>query len=123
MHHPLRVCIRERARHVAQNAHRLANRERPLLQPRAQREPIDVRHRVVRQPRRITGAQHGNDVRLLESRGELDFPREALGAHPLHEFGSDDLDHHFAPQRHLVGHEDARHPTATELALECVGGA
>ena len=40
------------------------------------------------------------------------LPAEALGIDPGGQLGREDLDHHTAAERNLLGHEDAAHASA-----------
>src|SRR5207253_4348117 len=60
------------------------------------------------------------DVRLLQRRGDLDFAIEPLGADPLRQLGGEDLYDDLAPQLGIFGDEDAGHPAAAQLTLQCV---
>jgi hypothetical protein len=124
MDDPALVRVRQRAGDVAQHAHRLRNAHRARRsQARAQALALDERHRVEWHAGRFAGAEHGDDVRLLQRRGEPDLALEPLGADALRELGREELDDDFATEARLVGQEDARHAAAAELLLEGIGGA
>src|ERR1041385_273479 len=88
--------------------------------PGPERLAGDERHGVVRDAVRGAGAQHRDDVGLLEPRRELDLAGEPLGGEPLAERGGDDLDDHLPVQRGLRRQPDPRHPAATDLPLDAV---
>ena len=90
---------------------------------RAQALAGDERHRVPRQPADVARAQHRDDVRLLQRGSEADLALEPLGAQPLGQLGREYLEHDAPPEARLLGHEDAAHPAAAELALQGVGRA
>ena len=89
----------------------------------AQRLALDERHGVVRHAVAVAGGEHGDDVGLLQPRGELDLAVEALGADVGCELGGEDFDDDEAIEPDLAGEEDARHAAAAELALDGVGAA
>ena len=74
---------------------------------RAQTLAVYKRHGVIRHTTGVARAQHRNDVRLLERRGELDLALEALGADPLRELGRQDLHNDLSSEARFVGHEHA----------------
>ncbi len=124
MHHALRVRVGQCPCDVAQDAERLPDREcGAARQSRAQRFPGHEGHRVVRQRARASRTEHGHDVRLLQPRRQLHFPREALGADAFRQFGRDHLHDHHAAECVLVCDEHARHAAAAEFALEGVAVA
>ncbi len=118
VHDAVLVRVRERARDVAQDAHRLGDRQRPAAQPRAQALALDERHRVVGQPVEVAGREHRDDVRLLERRGDADLALEPRRGHRRGELGREHLHDDLAAEAVLVGDEHARHAAAAELALE-----
>ena len=82
VHDTLGVRVVERAGDVAQDRHGLGERHAVgcVAQPVAHRGALDERHDVVGHAVRDTGGEHGDDVRVLEPRGELDLASEPLGA-------------------------------------------
>ena len=123
MHDAALVRVGERLGDVAQDVDRGGDRHGPVREPRAQRLPLDERHRVVRQPVDVAGGDDGDDVRLLERRGELDLALEPLGRDRRGELGGEHLHDDLSAEPVLGGDEDARHPAAAELALDRVGAA
>src|SRR6266567_3035084 len=78
MHDPLPVGIGERGGDIAQYREALLERNRTLVDAHAQRLPAHERHREERiSTYRLTRGEHGDDVRLLEGRGELHLPGES----------------------------------------------
>jgi len=57
---------------------------------------------------------------MLQPRGDLDLPEEALGSQGRGELGVEHLDRHGTVMLHVLGQEDGGHPTAAELALNRV---
>ena len=117
------VGVGERPGHVAEQAHRLGERERAPGEPRAERLALDVGHGVVGQPVALARREQRDDVRVGEPRGEADLLAEALAAHRVGQLGRQDLDDHLPAERGLLGQVDAGHAAAAELALDGVGGA
>src|SRR5262249_75264 len=108
MDDPAIVRVGQRSRDVAQNAHRLRDRERASgaeASPKAL--PLDERHRVERDAARFTRAEHGNDVRLLQRCGELDLPLEPFRPDAWRELRGQQLEDDLSTETRLVGHEDA----------------
>lgn len=71
-----------------------------------QRLAAHMRHGVVRRPvSRRPGGEHGDDVRLLHRRGELDRARESLGRESLPELRREDLHDLLSPERFVARHE------------------
>ena len=106
------VGVGEGPGHVAEQAHHLGEWERTPREPRAERLALDVGHGVVGQPVALARREQGDDVRVGEPGGEPDLLAEALAAHRVRQLGGQDLDHHPAPERGLLGDEDAGHATA-----------
>src|SRR5437867_5881951 len=64
---------------VTKDARRVADRERATSrQPYTQRVALLEGHRVEGKPVDLAGAENGNDVGMLQSRGELDLAPESL---------------------------------------------
>jgi hypothetical protein len=86
VHDAALVRVGERARHLAQEAHGLAEREFPLAhQSCAERLAAHEGHREIRQSFRVTGGEERHDVRMLEPCRQRDLAFEAFHAHlPRH---------------------------------------
>ena len=124
VHDATTVRVRERPRDVAHHIHDVRDRERPVDDAIAQRRAAHEWHDVVRHTARGDAvAEYGNDVWLLQRRGELDLPRETLGTETLRQLPRQHLDHHLALQPEVTGEEHARHASPTQLTLERVRGA
>ena len=80
VHDAVLVRVRERARDVAQDADDLRNRQRAVARRAARAATRPRRTASCRTARRSTcpGGEHGNDVRLLQARGEVDLALEAI---------------------------------------------
>ena len=93
MNDPLLVRELERSRDVTKDARRLADRQRSVArQAHAQRIPFLERHHVKRDAVDLAGAQDRDDVRMLQSRRELDFALEALRIDTSNAVGLQHLD-------------------------------
>ena len=92
----------------------------PALSSLAQRSSLDERHGEERHAVGLAGRDHGDDVRVLQARDELNLAMEAIEAHAAGDVGRQQLDHDLAVESPLGGEEDVTHPPATELALDRV---
>ena len=111
--------IGERARDLAEQAHRLEDREwGALLEPPAQRFAFDERHGEVRKAGDFARREERDDVRVLEAGGVADLLLEAIGTHPRRELGREELDDDPAAEPAVTGEVDAAHAAAAELAFE-----
>lgn len=82
------VRVRERARHIAEDAHRFARRHvSAVAEPRTKALAFDERHCVVRHTVRVARVEHRYDVRLLERRGHPDLALESRGAESSGQLG------------------------------------
>ena len=121
VHDAVAVRVGERARHLGGDPQRVFEGE--LLFPRqpvAQRLALDERHDVVQETGDRTRIVQRQDVGMLQPRGDLDLPEEALGSQGRGELGVEHLDRHGTVMLHVLGQEDGGHPTAAELALNRV---
>ena len=114
------VRVRERARHVAQRAHHLGHGQLARPQARAQRFALHERHREPGEPVGVAGREEGDDVRMLQPRGERDLALEALHRHAARQLRREHLEDHAPVERRLRGEEDARHPAAAQFAVYAV---
>ncbi len=116
--------ICERVHHVAEDPHRLPDRELVVVrEPGAQRLALNVGHDVVQQVTRGPRGEERHDVGVLELGREVDLALEAVDTYAGRQLGRQDLHDHRALEPHLFGEEDAAHPAAAELALNGVGSA
>ena len=119
MHDAFAVGVRQCSGHVAQDVHRFVHRQLAAArETRTKRLALHEGHRIEGKPVRLARAQQWHDVRMLQSRRDLDLASEPFRAHACGQLGRQDLHDDLAPQRLLLGHEHARHPAAAELALE-----
>ena len=112
---------RERLGDFTQQAHRLLHRQLAgAREPLAEGLSLDEGHHVVEEPRRLTGVEQSEDVRMHQPRRDLDLAREAFGAHGGAEFRTQHLERHLAVVLEILGEVDRRHPPLAELALDPV---
>ena len=96
----------------------------PFFDALAERLPAHEGHRKERQPaHRLTGGEHGYDVRFLERRGELDFPGESRGRESVGELRWQHFDDDIAAEGFVAGDEHAGHPARAQLGLHRVAAA
>ncbi len=111
----------ERLRRLARDPERVFDRELPLAaEPVAQALALDQRHGEPEPAGGLAGVEDGQDVRMLEPRGELDLAEEALRAERIGELGVEHLERHRAVVPHVLREPDRSHAAAAELALEGV---
>ena len=117
-----RMRVTERVSDVAHDANHVCDRKRSLPDETiAQRLAFDVRHRVVQQPVGLSDEQHRHDVRMVNARREPDLAVESVDAERPRQLRGQHL-HDDAPvERAFLGHENARHAAAAQLAIESVG--
>src|SRR6185503_14941930 len=78
------------------------------------------RHGEERHAVGVARRDHGNDVRVLQLRDELDLAVETIEADAPGEVRRQQLDHDLTIESSLGGEKDVAHATATELALDGV---
>jgi hypothetical protein len=119
MNDALAVRVSQCVHDIAQDAHDLIDRQLVMTsQSRPEGLPRDIRHRVVQQPSLGARRQKRYDVRVLESRRELDFALEPFGTQSRCKFGRENLDDDLSIKCQFMNQEDARHPSATQLPLD-----
>ena len=119
MDDPALVRVGERTGNISKHAHGLDDAHcAAASDPRPERLAFDERHHEIWSAGHLARAQHRHDMRMLQPRYHEDLSAEALGIDVRHELGREHL-HDDAPlERLVVGHEHARHPATTELALD-----
>ena len=121
---PLRVGIGERRGHLAEQPDRVGDRQLARSrQARTERFAFDQGHGVVRQAVGLASGEQRDDVRMLKSSGEGNFPLEPLDRQAEPQLRQQDLHDHRAAEGGLPGDEDPRHPAPAQFALEGVGAA
>ena len=84
MHDTIPVSVIERARHFGRDAHGFVDWELWRgVEPVAQRLPLGGGHHVKQCAVGIAGIEEGEDVRVIELRGEPDLAEETFRAHGL----------------------------------------
>jgi hypothetical protein len=101
---------------VAEDADDLGDWQRPRGQAGAQGLALHEGHDVIRQAVHLARRQHGNDVRMLQPRRQLDLALEPLGVDACGKLGVEHLDHDGASQGVIVREEHTRHPASAQLA-------
>ena len=123
VHDTVLVRVRERVTDVAQNEHRVLHRQPAVVhEPLAQRAVFLVRHDVVQESVGLPRIVERHDVRMVETRGDLDLAQEALAAQckghlPAHHFDRD-VTRVFEVVREIHrGHAAAPHLPRDAIAL------
>jgi MacB-like protein len=106
MDHAVLVSVGERSRHLTQHADDFRDRESAFRESSSEARPFDERHRVERKAVGFASRQHGNDVRMLQARGDLDLALEAVDTHARCQVGWKYLHDDLAAGCRLVGDED-----------------
>ena len=108
-------------RSLSSDAERVRNRQLRLpREPVAQRFSFHEGHREPEPPRALTGIEHGEDVRMLQSRGEPNLALKALGSERAAEIGMQHLERHVATVPQVVREVDGRHPAGAQRAHDVV---
>ena len=122
----LLVGVAERVGGLADDPDRVGNRKLSLArEPGPQGLALDERHREPEDPAPAlrpsrSAVEHGEDVRVLQPRGEPDLALEPLGAERHGELGVQDLERDRTVVPKIVHEVDGRHAAAAELALDPV---
>lgn len=122
VHQPALVRGVERARHLADEHQRSPRCEGAFRsEQRLQVGPHHVPHRDVEKPVDLAGLVDGDDVRVIEGRGQLRLAQES-DAKPLvlRELGRQELQRHVAFQPQIVAEVDDAHASASQHALDAV---
>ncbi len=111
----------ERVRHLAREPDRDVRGQSTLSRkPRPQRFAFDEGHHVPQHVIRASGVEQRQDVRVLQTGGELDLLEEPLGPEHGRELGVQHLERHAPAVPHVLGEVDCRHPPRAQLALDAV---
>jgi len=123
MRRALSMRVLQRVGDVVQNSYGVGDRQLACsLQSRAERLSFDERHRVIKKIVLRAGEKERYDVRMLQSRRELNLAAKAVAIEPGAELGRQYLDDDLAVQRGFANDEDARHP-ATKIIRNLVSFA
>ncbi len=121
MDHVPFVRVVQRRGNLARDRDRLIDRELLLaLHLLAQRFARDVRHHVKQKTIRVPGIVEGQDVRMIQPRGDLDLAQEAIRAEHQCQLGAKHLDRYLAVVLHIVRQIYGRHASAAELSHEAI---
>ena len=121
MDHVTGVRVAERGSDLPRDAEGLLNRELLLaLELVAQRLALDVGHNVKEEPLGATGVVQREDVRMIQTRGDLDFSQESVGAELRRHLREEHLDRDRAVVPHVARAVDGGHAPAAQLALDRV---
>jgi hypothetical protein len=104
---------------------RPAHREVPALleQHALQVAADDVAHRDEQLPVGLAGLEYGDDVRVVQRRGQPGLPDEPLPELlVVRQLRGEQLQGDLAPQPHVLGAVDHRHATAPDQGLDPVAG-
>ena len=74
---------------------------------RAQRFPLDERHRVIREPVHLADREERHDVRVLKPRGDADLTLEPRDRHGARELFRQQLRDDTPPEHEVLGDEHA----------------
>jgi hypothetical protein len=122
VHDAARVSVRERVGHLAQHAHRLAERQGAAAREAlAQRAALHVGRDVVEAPRRHPRVEQRQDVRVAEPGGDSDLVEEASrGRGAGADVGAQHLEGDVAPVANVARLVHDAHAAASQLATEGV---
>ena len=118
---PVPVGVVERARHLPRDRERLLEAELVLaVELVAERLAAHERQHVVEEAAGLARVDQGEDVRVVEPRGDLDLGQEPLGAEHRAELGAEHLEGDLAIVLEVGGEVDGGHAAGAELALDPV---
>ncbi len=122
MHDPVAVGVTECARHLYDDAEGVLLRELLLTtEAIAQRLSLHERHDVVQKTLRLPRVVKGQDMRMLQPRGDFDFARKAFRADLRRELWVDDFNRDLAVVFYILGAKHGGHAPAPQLAVHSVG--
>src|SRR5262249_53346229 len=102
--------------HGAAAVERLAHRQRPPRDARAQGLALDVLEREVRPAVVLAERVERHDVRVVEARSRAGLLEESLDAAALHDGALDELQRHRAAEREVLREVDLAHAALAEEA-------
>ena len=124
MYHSLGVCIAQCISDFTQDSRRFVHGQLACArEPVAKVLAADERHGVVEEISACAGCKKGNNVRMLQPRGELDLAAKAVGVQSSGEVGRQNLDHNLAAEVGVCRHEDTRHSPTAKLAVDLIDRA
>ena len=68
----------------------------------------------------MTGIVHREDMRVVQSSCDLNFPQKSIGAYGGAQLGTKDLDGHPSVVLQILSQVDRSHATGPDLALDAV---
>src|SRR5688572_20176246 len=116
----MRVSVSKGAAHIFQQGDDIRNRKRPFAYATDKTFPSDIRHRIEGKALRDSCGEQWNNVRVLQSRCELNLTGEPFRADLSSHLGRQHLYDHHPAEAALLGKEDSRHASAGKLALKQV---
>jgi hypothetical protein len=81
---------------------------------------LDHRHDVVENPVNFAGIKQLEDVRVVETGSDADFPNEAHSTHRCGQLRPERLDGDSPAMLQIFRLEDNGHPTATDFTIDPV---
>ena len=121
VHYALLVRVTERLRHIAQDLHRIGDRQRAVPHELvAQREAIDKWHHVEEQPVRLARIVEREHVRVLQRRRDSHLTQEPFLAERRREILVQHLDRDVPLVLDVAREVDRGHATFAELTLDGV---
>src|SRR5947208_13212412 len=90
------------------------------IEPGAERFALDVRHHIKEEPPGVAGIVQGEDVRMIQTRGDRDLPQEPVGAELRRELRAEHLDRDRAVVLHVARAIYGGHASAAQFALDRV---
>ena len=116
---PMRIV--ERTRHRGCDAHRVVDRQLPLLlEPSAQAFAFDERHDVEEQAGCFAGVEQRQQVGVLEIGGDANLAQEALGAEHCAELGIEYLERDIPGMLDVPRQIHGRHAAAANFSRDFV---
>ena len=117
----LAVRIVERTRHLLRDGDGFVEAKLVFaIQLVAQGFAADIGKDVVEESVGLARVDEGEDVRMIELRGDLDLGEKALAAEDGAEFGAEDLERHLAIELAVAGEVDDGHSAGAKLSLDDV---
>jgi hypothetical protein len=113
------VSVLQAVRHLACDREGLLHRQLFLAgQPLTQRLSLHVRHDIIEKAIGLSGVVDGEDVRMHERRGDLDFSVEAIGADGRRQLRPQHLDGDLPVVPQIVAQKHLGEPATADLALD-----
>ncbi len=121
--HVAAVRVAQRIGHLACDPERVADRELAFPgEAVPQGLALDVGHDVVDQPIGLVRIVQRQDVRVVETSGDLNLAQESGRSHIGGQLGAEHFHGYRALVLEVVGQEDSRHPALPQFPLDLVAG-